>query len=160
MGHYDAALICLNRHVINSRSQSAPEHNAKFCDQCGEEAISKCPDCDTPIRGAYQADGVVVIGFEFPAPKHCHNCGEAFPWTKRQTEALTELLDELEGLSDEERAKLEKSIPDILAETPGTSTAVLHFKKLIAKLGVDGSKALVDILKNIATEHVRQQLGI
>jgi hypothetical protein len=160
MGHYDVALICLNGHVINSLSSSSPEHNTKFCEQCGEASIRQCPSCEAPIRGEYQAEGVVVIGAAFSAPSHCHNCGKPYPWTERRAQALKELLQELEELSQIERDNLEKSIPDILSETPETPTAVLLFKKLFVKLGANGSKAMIDLLKNVATDYVKQQLGI
>jgi len=53
----------------------------------------------------------------------------------RRTEALAEALEELDGLSNEERDKLKKSIPDILADTPKSETAALRFKKPSSRLG-------------------------
>jgi hypothetical protein len=73
---------------------------------------------------------------------------------------LKELLQELEGLSPEERSKLEKSIPDILAETPRTQAAVVRFKKLITRLGAEASKQLVDLLGKVATDAALKGLGL
>ncbi len=52
-GRYDTAQICMNGHIINSMSKSHPEHNKEFCDKCGARTITKCPHCNTPIRGHY-----------------------------------------------------------------------------------------------------------
>jgi hypothetical protein len=54
-GWYDTAQICINGHIINSMSKSHPEHNKKFCDKCGAQTITNCPNCNAPIRGYYHA---------------------------------------------------------------------------------------------------------
>lgn len=160
MAQYDVALICLNGHVINRFARSLPEHNTKFCSECGEPTISQCPKCKADIRGEYGERGIGVLGYEFSYPRYCHNCGAPFPWTERHTEQLRSFIEELEELSDEEKDKLGKSIPDIIAETPGTARASLRFKKAIAKIGKESGKLLIEILEKVASEHVKQQLGL
>lgn len=160
MAQYDVALICLDGHIINLFARSSPEHNTKFCPECGEPTISQCPKCKADIRGEYGERGIGVLGYEFSYPRYCHNCGAPFPWTERRTEQLRSFIEELEKLSDEEKSKLSRSIPDIISETPGTSTAALRFKKAIAKIGKESGKLLTEIIVKVASECVKQQLGI
>src|SRR5207249_2966310 len=103
MGYYDFALVCQNGHVVTAHA-SREIHNTKFCDQCGSPTISKCPNCQTNIRGEYESDGVFVLGGPaFEAPAFCHDCGRAFPWTQRRLDAARALADEVDGLNPEER---------------------------------------------------------
>lgn len=55
MGHYNNATICLNGHVV-SKYQA---NYQKFCSKCGKETYSKCPECNSPIHGKYEVDGIV-----------------------------------------------------------------------------------------------------
>ena len=79
----DNMQACPNGHVINDRCIGNPEDNKNFCDKCGEETITKCSKCNTPIRGVWH-DPIVVIGHEIQAPKNCDNCGEPFPWNQKE----------------------------------------------------------------------------
>jgi len=182
MEQYDTALMCLNGHLINDKVQAKPELNQKFCSDCGEQTISSCPACEAPIRGAsYEVDGK-IINFEEPsgepsladyesagllkwwpegrkAPRYCRVCGKPYPWTEQQSQAVAEVIDELDELAEEEKAKLKRSIPDILAETPSSETAILRFKKAIAKVGQAGGKLLRDVLVKVASEVVKKSMG-
>ncbi|MBI3838489.1 MAG: DUF2321 domain-containing protein [Planctomycetia bacterium] len=84
---YDVGLACLNGHRVNDSAQSRPQHNASFCQSCGEPTISACPACSAAIRGEYHVPGVAAIS-TWTAPRHCHNCGKPHPWTERRTAAL------------------------------------------------------------------------
>ncbi len=166
MTYYDRALICRNGHLINSCAEGDPARNSKFCEKCGEPAVGQCESCGEPIRGEeFEAqEGWVdvtrrYLGFR-RIPQHCHGCGKPYPWTERRAEAIQEVLDELDGLTDEDCEKLKKSIPDIIADTPKSDTAALRFKKAIAKVGQSGGKILVDILTNVATEAVKKTMGM
>jgi hypothetical protein len=159
MGKYDLGLVCLNGHVVNSTASSHPELNAQFCSQCGEPTISVCPDCQATIRGFFRVPGVVSM-VAWKVPHHCYSCGKAYPWTQRQAEALQEVVDELEELSDEDREKLKQSIPNIVAETPKSETAALRFKKAAAKAGAAGGKVLMEVLAKVAVEGVKKSLGL
>ena len=57
MGHYNNATICLNGHVV-SKYQA---NYQKFCSKCGKETYSKCPECNSPIHGKYEVDGIVDL---------------------------------------------------------------------------------------------------
>jgi hypothetical protein len=36
------------------------------------------------IPGEHNVPGVISIGFTTPVPSYCHQCGEPYPWTKRE----------------------------------------------------------------------------
>ena len=78
----DTMQVCLNGHVINTGFRENPHRNKDFCDSCGVQTITNCPnpECDKPIPGDLQDTGVIVIGFPKPAPDFCESCGEPFPW--------------------------------------------------------------------------------
>jgi len=82
------------------------------------------------------------------------------PIAQHKTEALAEMIDELEDLGAEEKGKLKKSIPDIIAETPASETAVLRFKKAIVKTGQFGGSLLTKVLTKVATEAVKKSMGL
>jgi len=80
MGQYDTQVICLNGHQITDRA-SRVQRTTAYCDKCGAEGISKCPNCNNAIRGYYHSNGVVYLtGRTAPIPKNCEHCGLAFPW--------------------------------------------------------------------------------
>ncbi len=160
MGRYDTGMACVNGHAITSTASSAPELQEKFCSKCGQPGITKCPQCSAAIRGFYHAIGVIALSHPWRIPAHCHNCGKPYPWIERKAAAVMEMIDELEGLSDDEKAKLKKSIPDIIAETPNSDTAVLRFKKAIGKVGQVAGQMLTKVLTDVAAETVKKTMGL
>ena len=157
--HYDVGLACLNGHSVNSSAMHNPEHNSKFCDQCGEPTIDACQSCGTKIRGYCYVPGVIDFsGWKIPA--HCHECGKPYPWTDRKAKALIDAIDEVDELTEPEREKLKESVPDVLNETTGTQTAAARFKKAIAKGGNVGGKLLYDVLTKVAVEAVTKSVGL
>lgn len=166
MASYDRALICTDGHLINSAVEGNPGKNSEFCPTCGKPAVGACQYCNEPIRGDEYDEGRKTwngapsrIGFR-RVPGHCHACGKPYPWTEQKAEAVEEMIDELDELSDEERAKLKTSIPDIIADTSKSETAAFRFKKAIAKVGQAGGKILRDVLTNVATEAVKKSMGL
>ena len=152
---YDVAQICVNGHVINSSSESYPQYNKNFCDQCGAETITKCRHCGREIKGDYlDVQGFIIESFK--KPSFCDNCGEPYPWTKSRIMAAQELAKEAEGLSKEERLILEKSIDDIVKDTPSSSVAALRFKKIMVKAGKATAGMFKDILVEIASEAAKK----
>ena len=68
-------------------------------------------------------------------------------------------IDELEDeLSDDEKERLTKSIPDIIADTPKSEVAVTRFKKAASKAGDIGSQMLWEVLKTVTTEAVKKSM--
>lgn len=159
MGHYDVAQICLNGHVITERTQRAPERMQKFCKQCGEPTITECQNCNAPIRGYYQVEGVVTLSAGAPtAPSYCHECGHPYPWSEKKLEAAWELADELEELNDEEKEKLKNSLEDITRDSPKTELATTRVKKILGKLGKESYEIAKNILIDLATEAAKKSL--
>jgi len=78
MGWYDTALICENGHVLTDSLRSSPQFATKYCEKCGAKTISKCPNCNTDIRGYYHIEGVFSTGHK-KAPNYCHECGQPYP---------------------------------------------------------------------------------
>jgi len=85
MGSYDVMQVCLNGHQITDSYNRYPQHRQPFCSECGEQTITSCPKCNSPIRGKHRVPGVVSI-FLTTVPEHCHNCGAPYPWTRRTEE--------------------------------------------------------------------------
>ncbi len=75
---------------------------------------------------------------------------------------LKKAVQELQGLSVEERAELEKSIPHLLDETPGVHTAKQLLGKTIEKLGEAGTQPLLQALQELGIDRdkVLQELQI
>jgi hypothetical protein len=148
---YDTAMVCLNGHVVNGSSQKYPQHNQRFCDKCGEQSISMCPSCQTPIQGEYYVPGVASLGMS-AAPGFCKECGKPFPWTERKLAAAKEVADEFEELSPQDREKLKESLEDLVREGPKTEPAKLKFKNVMRK----GGSGSLEIMKGIVTELVSE----
>lgn len=79
----DTMQVCLNGHVINDRFFNSPEYNKEFCNRCGKQTVTNCPNprCDKPIPGRLL--GSVYVG-RSSAPDFCQHCGEKFPWTRKE----------------------------------------------------------------------------
>ncbi len=169
-GHYDEALICENGHLINESARGDSARNAEFCVHCGAAIATKCPACEAPIRGRYTGtyyarDGMdakqVIRGLRMRhIPRFCHECGEAYPWTKANREALAALVSTLDELTPDEREQLQKSIPDIIADTPKSAVAATWFKKAVTKVGQEARKLMVDVLSKVATDAAKGHMGI
>ena len=90
-------------------------------------------------------------------PAYCYKCGKPFPWTDSAVKAAHDLADELEGLSEEERQTLKRTLPDLLRDSPQTAVAETRFKRLMRKVGKDGYEAMKSVLVSVVTEAVRKQ---
>jgi len=159
MARYDVGLACMNGHGGNSMVSSLPEFNAKFCQECGQPTIDHCSECSAAIRAHCHIEGMLNFA-EWEVPSHCYECGRAYPGTQRRSDALAEAIDELDELDTEERERLKRSIPDILAEAPKSETAALRFKKAVGKVGSAGGKVLTNVLSKLATDAVKVSLGV
>jgi len=157
-GYYDVAQICLNGHVVNDNYREYPQHNQDYCDKCGTSTISKCQSCQAEIRGDYHVSGVIGMGGKEKAPNFCHNCGKPYPWTAKKIEAVREMTDELEGITEEEKEKLRNSLDDLVSETPKSEVAVLRFKKILKKVGTDSYESIKSILVDVASEAIKKSL--
>jgi hypothetical protein len=83
MGRYDIQQVCLNGHQVTDRYYGSPEFRRKHCAKCGAATIHACQTCGAEIKGDYDVEGVIAIGFSTPVPTHCENCGQPFPWSAK-----------------------------------------------------------------------------
>jgi hypothetical protein len=156
---YDGQQVCLNGHIVTNYANTSPEDRKKFCHYCGQPTIMACESCNAPLQGAEIDPEVVVIGFDFPPPAFCHECGAPHTWTRRKINTAIELAAEVET-DPRELEKLRDSIGDLTTETPRTPLAVARFKKLVAKAGSAMGPAISKILSDIASEAIQKQLGL
>src|SRR5438552_6895093 len=137
----DTGLICVNGHVVNSSIRQRPQHNADFCAECGVRNISACDLCGEAIPGGLYT--VHSYGYSYVGglerggspPKHCTKCGKPYPWTRGALDAARAMAAEILTLSDEERAALAQSLPDLVSDNPQTTVAATRFKRLMTKAG-------------------------
>ena len=152
---YDEALICENGHVINSMHATMPEHSTRYCEVCGREGLSKCRNCEQPIRG-YWHGGVIGMGYTKPA--HCGMCGTPYPWTEQALEAGREILDDLEDLDPAERERLKRALDDVSREGPKTEAAAGRLRRFADKVSGPVGQALLKAAADVGTEAARKIL--
>lgn len=159
MGYYGIAQICLNGHCITDSAESNPEHKQNFCDQCGAQTITECPECNAAIRGYYHTPGVIsLIGYDVPS--YCYNCGKPYPWTLSALESAAMLIEEDEKLDTELQGKVVETLQDIIVETPKTQVAVVRLKKALATAGKFTAEGLRQFAIDFGCEFAKKQLGL
>lgn len=146
---FDVAQICLNGHIVNEAARGSPENNEQFCHRCGAKTVTKCAVCQTDIRG--------LEGWEsYARPAYCHHCGKPYPWTDSALKAAQDLSDVLDGITDEDKVTLKKSLDDIVGDTPQATVAAIRFKKIVAKSGKVAAEGFKEILVNVASEAAKK----
>lgn len=128
--------------MAEEEREDAP-HRAKFCATCGAKNLSACEHCDAPIRPVIHGRG---------RPSYCVECAEPFPWTAIALAAAKEYTDELDTLTDEDKALLKDSFADLTVDTARTPLAASRFKKMVAKAGPVADDALIQIITGVLTE--------
>jgi len=152
--------ICLNGHIVCECLKYAPEYASNFCRECGEPTISKCKECGSVIEGRiYDAEDPYNSIYTTPIPSYCFNCGKPFPWTEKRLKLANEEVDDMEGISDEEKEQLKKILPDLTTDKPETSRATSTVRQILAKVGEAAYEPLMRTMTPIVTEYVKQKLG-
>ncbi len=154
---YDIAQVCLNGHTINQYARSQPEHNRLFCGRCGERTITQCLSCNRFIRGFYHIPNVIDVD-DYVLLAFCQDCGSPYPWTGNKLTAARELIAEVENLKPEEAESLNKSLDDLVRDTPSTQLAAIRFKKFLPKAGKEIAEGLRKIIVDIASEAAKKAL--
>ena len=72
--------------------------------------------------------------------------------------AASQLVDELEGLSIEEKRQLKDSFPDLIKNTPRTAVAETRFKRIMKKASHEAYEGMKKILMDIVSEAVRKAI--
>lgn len=152
---YDVAQVCMNGHSITSAFESYPQFRAEHCPSCGSPTITQCPSCEEPIRGEYR-ESVSFVPYD--PPRFCRECGKPYPWTMTTLEAAAELVEEMDGLSDDERKALSSSLDDLVRDTPRTPAAAAKFKRLIGKAGSTVAAEFRALLVDVISETAKKLL--
>ena len=158
MSYYETAQICKNGHVITDDYDGSPDMAKPFCSECGAPTIIECESCGAKIQGRVHIDSVISSRKLERAPSYCFNCGTAFPWTQSNIEAVHELLDIDEKLSDADRGTMRQILPDLLAQTPKTQLAVVKARAIMKNMDDATYGAIKEIIGGFATETVRKAL--
>ena len=156
MSEYYIAQICENGHVISSTLKNSSEQDQKFCHICGASTLIKCPQCQSPIRGKlFDMYGMLA---DYEAPNYCLNCGHAFPWTENRLKAAHEFVQMQDKFSDEERQFFDKSIDDLVKDTPSTTVSASKIKMLLNKAGPPMAAMFREIIIDVVSETAKRIL--
>lgn len=151
---YFTAFICENGHEISAAAYTCHD---KYCTKCGSRVISKCPNCNTTIRGCYDSQFGFVGNYDVPA--YCHSCGKPYPWTQAAIEAAVNMVKESD-LTFEDQQKLISVLPDAVTETPRTQLASVRFKKAMSNVGSFIAEGLRDFAVSFGCEVFKNYLGL
>lgn len=151
------AKVCLNGHALIKKF---PMNDTEYCEECGSLMIAFCQNCDSIIKQWHYDDGFPFIpSLEVP-PKYCKVCGEPYPWTKSAIEATAMMIQEDAELSELERKNLEKSLPDIISETPKTKVASIRIKKALRTAGEFTGEAIRQFVIDFGCELAKKSVGL
>lgn len=157
MGYYQTAQICTNGHIITGNYDISNESHQNFCDKCGSETITSCPNCNSKIRGHYKVEGVAYLGSSMKSPpSYCYNCGKPYPWTESSLKSAQELLELEDILSKEELNYFNENISSIIVDTPNSKVIATKLKIFISKASSTVGSALKDIIVEIGSETVKK----
>lgn len=153
---YKVGQACLRGHAVTGDASSS--FSAPHCGKCGERTISQCERCEQMLRGAYtNAGGVTRAGWTPTA--YCHACGGAYPWTQSKLDAVSELAEAIEELTEHEREVIRELLPHLIEETPRTSPAGFKVATIVGKLVGPGKTAMKRVLEEVAIEAGKRALG-
>ena len=153
---YHPAEICMEGHV-KSAMADVDRDDRKFCKQCGEPIIDKCPTCGYQIDGISRDDKGSTV--RYITPKYCAFCGAAYPWTKMILEKADKIIDET-NLSSQEKAQMKVSLEYIARNAPGAQADALRVKEYIKRIGGQTGSMLKDIAVEIASEKIKDTLTV
>lgn len=149
--YFDTAQICRNGHVITINYNHNPDERKKHCTQCGADTLNECPYCHSAIQGCkrcsydkpssgnyltgewnYEKVDVSITELpEYLPPAYCHECGKPYPWTEESLNEIHRLIEMMDNLSDEQKAKLSSLFPDLIVETPHTVSSAISAASIL-----------------------------
>ena len=159
---YGIAQICKNGHVLTDRSNTN-DLRQQFCPDCGEAIINQCEVCQQYIQGQPRIESVIDPPFmyfsdSYAKPSFCIHCGGPFSWTTRAKEAIDELIQFSESLSPTEKEDFKTTITALTVDSPRSQVALVKFKSYISKMGIEATKIIKDMVKDIATEAIKKAI--
>lgn len=153
MGNYPA-YICRNGHAVSTLSLTCHD---KYCAKCGAPVSSRCPSCNSTIRG--RSDENVMWSSKYIVPAYCRDCGKPYPWTTAAIEATVCMLQESD-IPSEDQNKLIDILPDAITETPKTQLAAFRFQKAIATGGAFVAEGLRQFAIDFGCELLKKKVGL
>ena len=154
MGYYNGATICENGHVV-SRYKA---NSQKYCSECGKITFSNCSNCNFPIRGTYEVEGVCDLTGHYNKPYYCYNCGHPYPWTQKIIDNAIELLSLDDDIDDQTKQIIKDAIPNLMTDTPDTPIAIAKYKKGISGSGQFLKDSLRQLLVDVVSETAKKIL--
>lgn len=151
MSTFRAAEICLNGHVTTSLVDSMPQFREKYCSHCGEVTITKCPNCDSSIRGSYDDPDRLLLP-KYIRPSYCNNCGKPFPWTERSLQAANELMASSGKFDEPELIQFKDDLVTLVKDTPQSQVASYRVRAFLLKAGKEITSIARDILVDMISE--------
>ena len=94
----------------------------------------------------------------YSPPAHCHNCGNAFPWTERKVASAVELVQLGANLSPAELQQLGLDLSELTKATPRAQIAVLRVKNVMAKIGGSLASSVRDIVVDVLSEAAKKSI--
>lgn len=146
--------------MITPSIELSPELKQDYCSTCGAKTITNCPCCKAPIRGRLYDDDAIIIAPHPKVDSYCPNCGNPYPWTESALKSTALLIQEEDELSEQLKASLVESLPDIITETPRTNLAVVRVKKCLASAGKFTADAVRQFAIDFGCELVKKSLGL
>ena len=159
-GEYHTAEVCLNGHYTTSSVEENPECKGQYCPKCGSKTITQCLNSSANIRGRYVVPNFVDLVTKYKPPNYCHSCGKPLPWTAQKISAAQELVEEIEGLSEDEKEILKQSIFELSQDSPRTELASVRYKKLFSKCRGYACQLLNSTVTSVATAAAKKYLGL
>jgi len=155
---HDVAQVCLNGHIVNGASEMRAHCNARYCQRCGGKVIESCMTCGASIRGQLVGLNQVLGADMDAAPHFCHECGDPYPWTAQALTAARELIEGVDGLSDDDRHAASSDLEDLIRDTPRTPVAAARFSAVLSKVGGATAAAMQDLLMDVVAESAKRTI--
>lgn len=155
MGRYYVAQACENGHLITSMADRFPDQAQRHCTRCGAPTLTACPLCKASLHGMYETEIIGQPGLSKP-DDYCYGCGSPYPWTAVRIEAARELARDMRFLTLQDRESLERSLDDIVRDTPRTGAAAIRVKRFMAMATPEVAKLFKETVSGIATRAARE----
>lgn len=132
----------------------------KFCERCGAEMLNKCPSCGRNFKvwDFTRCGGYAIPKFE--RPLYCISCGAPYPWTTSAIENAKLLIFEDSQLNDSDKEAVGFLVPDIIAETPKTQTAIITLQKALKIAGKFTADGIRQFVIDFGCELAKKQFGL
>ena len=145
---YDVLQVCWHGHLLTAHLKTMPESGKRFCTECGGKAISECPDCLAPIRGAPTRALVPKIS----VPNNCHACGVPYPW--RQA-AIANAIEVAQAEVDAAQAEeVEQLVHSIAAKSPRAEADAMKLGKMLSGISSGAREVVRKAFIEIAAEAI------